>query len=192
MAQGREPEQAATPTGGGPDPHQVSIRVRRARPDDALAVARVHVRSWQAGYRGLMPQDFLDGLRAEDRAGHYTFGGTDPGAPHTDVAVRVHRIVGFATTGPARDEDARGAGALMALYVDPDSWGLGVGRALLRAGRLRLAREGCVEAVLWVLARNDRARRFYEADGWAADGSSRTEEVWGATADMVRYRRRTA
>ena len=29
-----------------------------------MEVARVHVRSWQAGYRGLLPDAYLDGLRA--------------------------------------------------------------------------------------------------------------------------------
>ena len=28
-----------------------------------MAVAEVHVRSWQQGYRGLVAQDFLDALR---------------------------------------------------------------------------------------------------------------------------------
>ena len=32
-----------------------------------MAVARVHVRSWQVGYRGLLPDAYLDGLRAEER-----------------------------------------------------------------------------------------------------------------------------
>lgn len=41
--------------------------VRAARTDDALAVAGVHVRSWQVGYRGLLPDAYLDGLRAEER-----------------------------------------------------------------------------------------------------------------------------
>ena len=38
--------------------------LRPAEPDDAMEVARVHVRSWQAGYRGLLPDAYLDGLRA--------------------------------------------------------------------------------------------------------------------------------
>jgi hypothetical protein len=38
-----------------------------------MAVAEVHVRSWQAGYRGLIAQDFLDGLRPAEWAGRYSF-----------------------------------------------------------------------------------------------------------------------
>lgn len=35
------------------------MRLRPAQPEDALAVARVHVRSWQAAYRGLLPDDHI-------------------------------------------------------------------------------------------------------------------------------------
>ena len=46
---------------------------------------------------------------------------------------------------------------------------------------------GFAEAVLWVLAGNERAQRFYRADGWHADGGRREEVVWGVRADEVRY-----
>jgi hypothetical protein len=37
-------------------------RVRKAGVGDAIAIAVVHVLSWQAAYEGLVPQDYLDGL----------------------------------------------------------------------------------------------------------------------------------
>lgn len=40
------------------------MELRPALPADALAVARVHVRAWQVGYRGLLPAAYLDSLRA--------------------------------------------------------------------------------------------------------------------------------
>jgi hypothetical protein len=36
--------------------------VRPATPDDADAIASVHVRSWQAAYRGIVPDAMLDAL----------------------------------------------------------------------------------------------------------------------------------
>jgi hypothetical protein len=42
---------------------------------------------------------------------------------------------------------------------------------------------------LWVLAGNERAKRFYHADGWVPEGSRRQQEVWGVMADEIRYRR---
>jgi GNAT superfamily N-acetyltransferase len=154
-----------------------------------MGVARVHVRSWQAGYRGLLPDAYLDGLRAEDRAQHYRLGSKDMREPATVVAMEAGAICGFATTAPAWDPDVADAGELFALYVDPEWWGRGIGAALISASRSRLLDAGFRSAVLWLLAGNARADRFYRIDGWAPDGSRRTDTVWGVTVDEVRYRR---
>jgi RimJ/RimL family protein N-acetyltransferase len=53
-----------------------------------------------------------------------------------------------------------------------------------------LARLGFLNAVLWVLPGNARARRFYEAAGWTLDGFERTAEVMGIVVPELRYRRR--
>jgi ribosomal protein S18 acetylase RimI-like enzyme len=162
--------------------------VRAARPDDAAAVAGVHVRSWQEAYRGLLPDDYLVGLRPEDRMDHYTFGSADPALPATSVATVDGVITGFVTTGPCRDPDVVEAGEVLALYVDPGAWGLGVGRRLMADGRAQLERR-FRHAVLWVLVGNDRAQRFYDIDGWLPDDSRRTDEIWGVSVDEIRYRR---
>ena len=61
-----------------PDHHTSVLILRSATPDDALAVATVHVRAWQEGYRGLVADDYLDALRPEDRAARYDLGASDP------------------------------------------------------------------------------------------------------------------
>lgn len=154
-----------------------------------MGVARVHVRSWQAGYRGLLPDAYLDGLRAEDRAQRYRFASEDARDPATVVAIEDGTICGFATTAPARDSDVADDGEVYALYVDPEWWGCGFGAALITEARRRLVDLGFRNAVLWLLAGNARADRFYRIDGWMPDGSRRTDSVWGVTVDEVRYRR---
>ena len=42
--------------------------IRKARVEDAGAIAEIHVASWQATYPGLLPQDVLDTLSVERRA----------------------------------------------------------------------------------------------------------------------------
>lgn len=166
--------------------------LRPAHPDDALAVARVHVRAWQAGYRNLLPATYLDALRAEDRAQRYDFATQDIRKPATIVAVEQGAIRGFATTSPARDSSTPEAGELCALYVDPDCWGQRIGAALITAARTHLFERGFEHAVLWLLAGNQRAARFYRKDGWLPDGQQRTEQIWGIAVDEIRYRRALA
>jgi ribosomal protein S18 acetylase RimI-like enzyme len=166
-----------------------AVTVRHARVEDAAALGRVHVRAWQAAYRGQLPDGYLDGLRAEERAAGWERGlQRDRARDPVLVAERDARVVGFAVVGAA--EDPRGAGELYAINVDPDHWGTGAGRALLLAAQAELARLGYGEAVLWVLPGNRRARRFYQAAGWVADGAERSAEVQGVVVPEVRYRRR--
>jgi ribosomal protein S18 acetylase RimI-like enzyme len=167
----------------------VSMVLRPATPDDATDVAHVHVRSWQVAYRGLIPDEVLDALRPEARAERYTFGSSDPSRPATIVAIDTGVIRGFATSGPALGTDGHGRGELYSLYVDPPSWGRGVGRALIAAAREHLAGQGFAEARLWVLVGNDRAERFYRADGWVSDGTRRVADVHGLMVDELRYDR---
>ncbi|MBV9648328.1 MAG: GNAT family N-acetyltransferase [Candidatus Eremiobacteraeota bacterium] len=166
------------------------MTLREARPEDALAVARVHVRSWQTAYRGVIPDAYLDNLKAEDRAGRYTFGCCDPGAPLTIVATEENDVLGFVTIGSSRDEDPSQAGEIFALYVDPSRLGSGLGRSLMSEAKNRLYGQGFDNAVLWVLLENERALRFYRADGWIPNHAVRDREVWGVMISETRYRRR--
>ncbi len=152
------------------------LRIRDAEPADAEEIAAVHVRSWQLAYRGLIPDAYLDQLRPEDRAAHYTFR-PPPAWPQTLLAVdEDEAIYGFATIEPSPElEDA---GELRALYVDPPHWGTGVGRLLIDHARARLRDAGFRRAVLWLLAGNERAARFYRSGGGAPEGVRRREEPW--------------
>jgi ribosomal protein S18 acetylase RimI-like enzyme len=164
------------------------VQLRLAEPGDEPAVADIHVRSWQVAYRGLMSDEYLDGLRPEDRAIRYTFADQGPGRPSTWLAVDGSVVCGFATVGPCAD-DPDGAGELYALYLDPGRWDRGVGRMLIAQARAHLVEAGFSEAVLWVLVGNERAERFYRLDGWRSEGERRTDEVHGITVEELRYRR---
>jgi ribosomal protein S18 acetylase RimI-like enzyme len=164
------------------------MQVRSAVPGDALDVARVHVRSWQSAYLGLIAQDYLDGLNPEEWAGRYLLGRMGLRMPSTLVAVDGPTIWGLAITGLCRDSDLPNFGELLAIYVDPGCMRTGVGRSLITAARERLRHVGLVQASLWVLDGNVRARRFYERDGWTFDGTRRSGIIGDTTLDEVRHR----
>lgn len=163
--------------------------IRLAGPEEATAVAQVHVRAWQAAYRSLLPDKYLDGLRAEDRAARYDVATQDPARPCTMVALDGDTICRFATVAPAPESDAPGYGEVCALYGSPQRWRSGIGAALVSAARRRLMLLGYKRAVVWVLLGNTPAQRFYEQDGWRSDGLERVATVWGATVQETRYSR---
>lgn len=167
----------------------MALTVRDATASDAIEVARVHIRAWQAAYRGLMPDEFLDGLREEERASRYSLGSTGSETPETILAVNDGVIRGFASIGPSRDADIPDAGELCALYIDPSHWQKGIGSLLMAHGYQRMRARGFDEAILWLLVGNEGAERFYRADGWSPDGSSRHENVWGVESHVIRFRR---
>ena len=165
------------------------MQLRPAEPADALAVARVHVRAWQTAYRGLLPDDYLDQLRPEDRAQKYDFANPNLLAPQTIVATDRDIIHGFATTAPSHEPDLPHHGELIALYVDPDSWGQGFGVGLVSFARARLCSLGFRKACLWVVVGNIRAEHFYQKDLWSPDGLRRNDTVWGIQVNARRYQR---
>ena len=65
---------------------------------------------------------------------------------------------------------------LEAIYVLPEAWGSGLADTLHDAAVTELRSRGVERARLWVLERNERARRFYERHAWRADGTSRVVE----------------
>jgi GNAT superfamily N-acetyltransferase len=167
----------------------MSADIRPAKTGDADAIAGVHVRSWQAAYVGVVPQAILDGLSVERRAAQWRDVIEHDGDERVWVVDEGGQVRGFASIGPARDDDLPpGSGELYAIYLEPEAWGTGIGRALFEAAvdDLRGRRSGPL--VLWVLTDNPRARRFYEAAGWAHDGTTRMLDFDGTPIEEVRYR----
>ena len=165
------------------------MNVRRATGNDATGIARAQERAWQTAYRHVFPVEdlerggFIPPALWRERLEHPPPGWT------TFVAEENGDVVGFVSLGPSRDE--RGIGEVYAIYVDPDWWGTGTGRALIEHGEREL-RSRYQQAVLWVLEENPRARTFYETAGWSFDGETKSDERWGVRAPEVRYRKRFA
>ena len=71
---------------------------------------------------------------------------------------------------------------IIAIHSLPESWGTGLGRAMLEEALLQI---GDRPVFLWAFKENKRARRFYEKHGFRWDGSERVSEFDGALE--VRY-----
>jgi GNAT superfamily N-acetyltransferase len=164
-----------------------SWQIRDARQANATGIATVHVRAWEAAYRGLLSDEVIRSAASRRHSWWESYLSEAHEGEHVLVALNVSRVVGFASGRPSPDEDAQpGQAEVGGLYVDPDLWGRGVGGELLQALLRRLRTDGFTSATLWVLDANVAARRFYERRGWALNGAERVDPGRGATE--LRYR----
>ena len=160
-----------------PMPSDVSIR--QAVVPDAEPLAHLHVDVWDDAYTGLMPQGILDDRREKVAERVDNWRGILGARDSIWVAEDTEGLIGFASTGPARDNDMDDTLELYSLYVRAAYWGTGVGYALFEVA------VGDHAAYLWLLAGNERAIRFYERQGFRLDGT-RDEQDEGLHVRMVR------
>lgn len=168
------------------------MRIRAAAPADAVAIADLHVRSWQAAYRGIIDDAYLDAMEPA------------PLLPNLQWSLeRSHEawrmwvaddgdgteLLGFASTGPSQDVDApRASAELFALYVDPARVRTGIGSALLRHALTEVRALGSRTITSWVFADDAIARRFLEKHRWREDQATNVEVLGEENVPTVRYR----
>jgi L-amino acid N-acyltransferase YncA len=146
-------------------------------------------------YRGIVPDAILDGMSIEARREFWRRAiGRRSSEPANEARVWVVEeagvVRGFAATRACRDADAApGTGEVNSIYLAPEAWGRGLGRALLDQAADDLRTRGFAPLILWVIEANARGRRFYERAGWHPDGARQPIDFDGELIDEIRYRR---
>lgn len=164
------------------------VMVRPAEAGDAEQIAKVHLASWRHAYTGVISEEYLARLDVEGRIARWRTVLAEEPDTQVWVADDDGHIIGFASLGPSRDEDAdRTTMEIYTIYLEPSVWGQGVARDLMRTV-LAAVPEGA-PVTLWVLSANERARHFYRRNGFTPDGVERVEEFDGEALTEVRYRR---
>lgn len=157
----------------------IPASVRPAHLDDVPRLAEIHVAAWRAAYRGIMTDEFLDGLDEDRFAANWTRALADQDNRVRNFVVDSEgRILGFGGVSAPRDPaevldrlpTTADLGQLAHINLAPEAFGTGVAAVLFTALEDELRRDGYARAYLMVAEGNDRAMRFYEKQGW-----SRTE-----------------
>lgn len=157
------------------------MNIRRMSNADEAEVGRLYVRSWQAGYKGLLPQAYLDGLEASRWNSKFT------DLPGSFVITDGDTIAGHSCARAAADEAMSGWGEVWTLYVLPEYWGKGFGTALLENSVSWLNGQNFDRVYLWALDSNTRARRFYEHRGFSETSDTLQCDIAGITVTDIRY-----
>jgi ribosomal protein S18 acetylase RimI-like enzyme len=164
--------------------------VRRANINDVTDIGVIAVLSWQAAYRGLMPDEFLNGLDLNKRTNGFRELVQNPDITILVVNDDDDNVVGYSILNTSRDADAPPAtGEIGAIYVHPGKWKRGFGGTLLSESIEHARERGFGELTLWVLEANERARGFYEYFGFTADDNLKeVKRPEGFIMREVRYR----
>lgn len=159
--------------------------IRPVQQDDVDAVQSVARTTWHATYDDILGPDAVDSQVDE----WYDESIVREGISDDDivylVAVDDGAVVGYTAAGPTDEDDSAPAG-LYSIYVLPNHWGNGVGKQLFDAVTDRLRERGFDRLSIRVLADNDRARAFYERQGYTV-GERQTVELGGSEFLEVLY-----
>lgn len=159
------------------------LSIRAATPEDASAIAHVHVESWRTTYAGIVPVAYLAGLDEILRAKLWHEWLT--GQALVLVAELDGKVMGFAHGGTNREALEHCDGELYSIYLLQDAQRRGAGTALLSAMATGLSERGFKSMAVWVLEKNP-ARSFYEKTG-AHLVASKVIEIGGAKLMEVAY-----
>ncbi|MHB8186801.1 MAG: GNAT family N-acetyltransferase [Dermatophilaceae bacterium] len=160
--------------------------VRPLRVHDTDELGRVHVQVWREAYAAHMPADYLEALDPVKSAERWRlrFEMEEPDGVVVVATGPDGGIVGFASAGPTRDEDAPTEWELYAINVLVTHHGSGVADQLIIAA---LAQR---PATLWVVTDNARAQAFYRRHGFSLEGATKVHESTGTPE--IRMIRRSA
>lgn len=189
--------------------------LRPARPDEAEALARLHLAVWRETYRDLAPPEAYAALDLARRQAQWQAALAAPppslilvaqaGPPHCEEGALVRQrpaatqarppqaamtgaapgLAGLVSLGPASQIEFDEAGEIRHLYVAAPYRGTGLGARLLRAGLAALAASGHTRAALAVVEANAAARAFYRRQGGVEGASFRDKGPLWRSENLV-------
>lgn len=163
---------------------QTEVVVRPVRVSDAETLGRVHATCWHETYDHLISTAVLENVSAKRLAELWTGWASQGPEFVCNVAIVNGEIVGFAGSGPARDEEGPRERELYFIYLLSAYHSTGIGQKLFNA-----VVEEEQGVYLWVAEDNPRAHRFYVRNGFTLDGGRHEEPFLGETITEVRFTR---
>jgi ribosomal protein S18 acetylase RimI-like enzyme len=166
---------------------------RRARPEDATAIANLHVASWRRTYRGILRDEYLDGPVVTDRQKLWASRLSSPSAAEQAFVLVIEQereLAAFVCV--LLDSDPEWGALLDNLHVAAERRGQRLGTRLMASAAAWVILQRPESRLhLWVYEKNLPARRFYEALGGKVVDRCKELAPDGARVDCVRYGWRT-
>jgi len=98
------------------------LKIRYADASDAKILGKIHVNSWKAAYKGIVPDEILDNMTVENRQKYFEKALTE-GLEETAIVFNDNEPVGMITIGNCRDTDKDSTyGEIWGIYLLPEYW----------------------------------------------------------------------
>lgn len=150
--------------------------------DDLLEISNIYENSWKYAYKGIIPQDYLDSIPT----GRWV-SGIDKFRMNNLVMIENGHIIGTASISKSRWQQYSDYGEIISIYFLPAYMGKGHGQHLLKKCIDELYMRGYNEILLWVLEDNQRARRFYEKNGFILSDEEMLSNIGGKDLKEIMY-----
>jgi len=164
----------------------MDIVIRLATSNDALDMAEVHMRSWEAAYKNIIPTEFI----LEKNAGRPALWETILAKENNTqyIIEKNGKTVGMLGAGISRDDDVDDdTYELMGIYLLPEYFRQGIGTQAVEFAFTKARSLDMKVMIVWLLEENVNAKRFYEKHGFTVDGITR-EENFGKILNSIRMR----
>lgn len=159
------------------------MEIRRANREDVKHLAMIQTSSWKAAFKDIMSSECLnqytDVLKCQEML------------ESVYDAKQGFFYIGFWKEKPCaelfwcEDREHEKSAEIVALHSVRESWGSGLGKAIMERAIEDIAKCKKEHIYLWVFEENHRARRFYEKCGFVPDGMEQISRF--DDAKEVRY-----
>jgi len=126
------------------------MNIRSVTQSDIDQVAPMHMNAWREAYRGIFPKPVLEQLKPKDFSEKWNSWLKEPLRVNW-IAQFKDNFSGFISFGNAEKTNIESSWEIFALYIDPDSWGQGIGKSLMTSCMDFLKDKEIAQVRLWVV-----------------------------------------
>ena len=140
------------------------VKIRRANIEDADGIAKVHVDCWKTTYKGIIPDNYLNGLSYKDRTELWKQNITREDNYVIIAENEQGKIIGFADAWKRETNIEENTCDLTSIYLLEEYQGTGIGKALINELFIHFKEMGYSKIFVDVLEDN-KTKHFYEYYG---------------------------
>lgn len=139
------------------------LLIRTIKYEDIEQIVDINIKAWKKEYKGIIDDEILNNLNRQEKIKKWK---KSYNKGNVIVAEESGTILGYcryddSTVYKNTDIDSE----IIAIYVDCDKLGNGIGRKLVEYVKNDLKNKNKAKMVIWCLEKNQNARKFYEKIG---------------------------